>query len=783
MYLRILKKDLKRKKTMNVILLVFITLATLFIASSVNNMVTVSSALDHFFAKARVPDYWFATADTSESERFEHFAGENGYSYQKISLAQLDPENVSISGDEFEYSNSLCISTVEGSKVFDSQAKEITTVKEGEIYVPSEIFHSDENDFYRGCKIVMDMDGEKHVFTLKDYTKDALFGSAMVGMTRFLVSKHDFAMLKKYNTRPLDCISVYTDDTSFQEKFSQLDLRTVMNVNYSQIKLMYLMDMLIAAIILVVSVCLLLISMVILHFTIHFTMSEEFREIGIMKAVGIRNYKIRGLYIIKYLAISVVAAGIGLLCSFPFEKLLLAQVSQNIILSGDAAWLLNILCAVGTAAVVVGFCYFCTRQVNKFSPIDAIHNGETGERYSRKGLLHLSSTKLPVVPFLSFNDITSSPRGFLSMIVIFTIGILLIILPVNSINTLRSDQLIHWFNMSECDHVISQELLFTADGSNRTMIDQRLNAVREMLEEHHIEAGVCQEIMFRFGISHGDQKVSSLAFQGVGDVTTEMYRYLEGTPPKHHDEVAISYIIADQLGAEIGDEVVINVGEENRTYIVTAINQSMNNLGEGIRFCQDETLDYSYAAGCFGIQIKYQDQPDQDTLADRKYLLKKEFADTKVYTAGEYISYMIGDVAGQLEGIKSFILVIILCINILVAVLMVRSFIIKEKSEIAILKAIGFRDMSLISWQTMRIGVVLLIAVILGILLSSPLSHLVLEPVFRQMGAHDIQFEIRAWEVYVCYPLLVLAVTVCAACVSAQSLRSISSAETSNIDS
>ena len=38
MYLNILKKDLKRKKTMNMILLVFIILATMFVASGLNNV-------------------------------------------------------------------------------------------------------------------------------------------------------------------------------------------------------------------------------------------------------------------------------------------------------------------------------------------------------------------------------------------------------------------------------------------------------------------------------------------------------------------------------------------------------------------------------------------------------------------------------------------------------------------------------------------------------------------------------------------------------------------------
>ena len=49
MYRNILKKDLKRKKTMNVILVLFIILSTMFISSSVNNMLTVTGALDDYF--------------------------------------------------------------------------------------------------------------------------------------------------------------------------------------------------------------------------------------------------------------------------------------------------------------------------------------------------------------------------------------------------------------------------------------------------------------------------------------------------------------------------------------------------------------------------------------------------------------------------------------------------------------------------------------------------------------------------------------------------------------
>lgn len=783
MYLRILKKDLKRKRTMNSILLIFVILGVMFTASSVNNMVTVAMALDRYFEIANVPDYWYATSYEEEAGRVEEFARDNGYELCVSEMVQVDPRSINVQGERFEYSSSVVLAQIGDTKVFDGNGQEITRVNDGEIYISAEIFHSVQNDFHIGGKIEITSEGKTKEFTLKGFTKDALFGSSMMGMTRFLVSDNDRHFFESETCTKFYSLLVYTSDDAFTEKFEALNVKTMMSVDRAGMKMMYIMDMLIAAIVLIVSICLILISMVILQFTISFTVSEEFREIGVMKAIGIPNRKIRGLYILKYFAISVVGAILGLTLSFPFGNLLIQSVSNNIIISGQNKTFLNVICAVGTAAVVVWFCYLCTHKIKKFSPIAAIRNGEMGERYQRKGLLRLGKSHLTPAAFLAVNDVLSSVRRYLSMILIFTLGLLLVIIPVNSINTLQSDKLLPLFNMADCDLVISQELLFSANGTNEEMIDKKQEEVKETLLSHGIRADVFQEIMFRFYILHGDKKMSSLAFKGKGEVRADEYTYLEGTPPENDGEVAITYLVADKIGAQIGDKVKIDMGGEVREYRVTAINQSMNNFGEGIRFYEGDDVDYNYAAGSFGIQIRYRDNPDGETLRERKKLLKRVFDETDVYEAGEYISYMIGDVAGQLEGVKSLILGIILCINILVAVLMVKSFITKEKGEIAMIKALGFGNACLVAWQSMRIGMVLLISIVIGTLISTPLSKLTIEPIFHMMGAYSIEFDVVPLEVYVVYPLAVLAATVLAAVTGAAlPLRKISAAETSNIE-
>jgi len=780
MYLRILKKDLKRKKTMNVILLIFVILAATFIASSANNLTTVSSALDNFFEKAEVPDYWFASTNDADVGRFEDFAEENGYDYNISRLIQIEPRNILVEDEKLEYSNTMCLSTLGGIKIFDKNNEEITHINDGELYVTNHIFTSTENDFHVGGKIFISQNGVEKEFTIKGYTKDALFGTAMVGMSRFLISDNDAALFDNENAAACSSVEVHTDDADYLDKFNVLGLNTIMAIDRSMFKMTYLMEILIAGILLVVSVCLILISMVILRFIINFTITEEFREIGVMKAIGIKNFAIRGLYIAKYFAIAVIGTVVGLCISFPLSRLMISGVSQKIVISSGDNYLINIGAAILASVIVVLFSYMCTRKIRKFSPIDAIRSGETGERYKKKGILRLGKSHMPTVPFMALNDIFSGLKSYVSMIIIFILGTLLVIIPVNTINTLRSDRLITIFNMVESDHIISQELLFNPNEDNKAMVERKFAEVREMFAENGINVDVFQEIMFRSNISKGEKRTNSISFQGMGGVTADMYTYLEGTPPQNIHEVALTHLTAGQIDAHIGDDVDIKIGNDTRTYTVTAINQSMNNMGEGVRFYQDAELDYNYAAGSFGIQVNYKDDPDKSALAERKELLKKLYPDAKVYTPGEYIGYMIGNVADQLDGMKILILSIILGINALVAVLMVKSFITKEKSEIALLKAIGFKNNPLTLWQTLRIGIVLIVSVLTGTLVSTPLSSLIITPIFRMMGAFSIEYEIRAVEVYIVFPLIMLGVTALAAFISAQGLRKISSSQISN---
>lgn len=781
MYFNILKKDLKRKKTMNLILLLFIILASTFIAGSVNNMLAVVTALDNYFEKANVPDYWICTTEKEEADKIEEFIISEQLSFMRQELLQMNPNQILVNNKEFEYTNSVVLSDLNHTiHIFDSQNQKIDKISDGELYIPAGICN--QYHLKTGDKITLTNNNKSKTYTLKGSTKDALFGSAMIGMTRFLVSERDYQELVGEENQ-IQSIGIFTDNVKeFTDKINQMEFQCIFTEPKNTLKMMYIMDMVIAAVMLVVSICLILISLVMLRFTIHFTISEEFREIGVMKAIGIPCYKIRGLYLVKYFTIALMGGVTGLIASIPFGKMLLWGTSKNIIITNEANFLVNFLSIAAIIGIVMLFGYLCTRKIKKFTPVSAIRNGENGERYRQRNIVKLNKTRIAPVIFMSFNDIFSNFQRFAVMLVIFILGILLIIIPVNTINTLQSDKLIVNFSMAECDHVIIKEVLLNSNESRRELTEQKLLAIKEELAKNHISADIFQEKMFRMHISKENKKCSSLAFQGVGDVTTDQYSYLEGTPPQNIHEVGISHIISDNIDAGIGDMVTINTGSEEKEYMVTAIFQTMNNLGEGIRFFQEEALDYNNAAGGFGIQIKYTDSPDKKELQNRKERLEELFSDYKIYTSGEYIEYMIGNVAEQIRNVKQLILMIVICINILMTVLMVKSFLTKEKGEIAMLKSLGFRSQSLVLWQSFRIGIILFLAILTGTLISSPISKITVGKIFQMMGLQTIEFDIVFFEVFVIYPFILLVCTVFAAFLTAFGVRKISAFQVSNIE-
>lgn len=789
MYLNILKKDLKRKRAMNIILLLFMILATMFVSSSVNNIINVTTALDSYLEMANAPDYFAATANKNLAVDIAETIGAASAvdSYATENVLFLAPDNfiyedrdIVIKGGTNLVHSDICMN------YFLPDGSILKTVEAGEFYMTEG--RADALGVAVGDKLTIECNGVSREFVLAGKIKDALLGSNQVSITRYIISGEDFAyFLSAENTEGLyGGTLVYLYSSHMETALPQIKPladNSVLTMDRAFMKFTYIFDMIVVGILLVVSMILIIIAFVVLRFTISFTLSEEFREIGVMKAIGIGNFKIRGLYLVKYMGLSVIGAAVGLGLSFPFGKMLMSVSAQTIIVGNQSPILVNILCAVLVIAVILLFCYGCTGKVKKLTPIDAIRNGQTGERFRKKSLMSLGKSRLPVTPFLALNDIASSPRRYSIITLTFFLCLALLFMLSATVSTMNSGSLAATFGWADCDIYLDSKIIMECmleDGHEK--LEKHLAEMEQILAENGMPAKCYQEMMFSLPVSFGENESNIMIYHGTG-TTMDMYEYTAGTAPQNTDEIAITRITADKLNANIGDTVTIKTIDGEKEYIISAFFQSMNSQGSGIRLHSDAYINYVQALGGINTQITFTDYPDSGEIAQRIEEIQRIFPDYEnVRTCAEAVADMVG-VEGTLDAVKSLVVVFTIVLAALITVLMERSFIAKEQGEIALMKAVGTGHGKIYVYHALRFLFVGMIAVMIGEIFAMPLTHLCIDPIFQMVGMELApSYVINPVEMYLIFPVVILATTGVSAFLTSLYTRKIKSSDTANIE-
>ncbi len=195
MYLNILKKDLKRKRAMNVILLVFIILATMFVSSSVNNILSVTTALDNYFEMANAPDYLAASAyKSSDKDIYKSLENASAIDEFRIEeVAFMSQSNITRDGKPLNASSSTQLLQSDKDMAlnyFLDDGSILESVPKGKVYAT---YFAEKNAGLKvGDKITIEIEDTSRELTFAGTIKDAVLGSEMVGMTRFIVNGEDF---------------------------------------------------------------------------------------------------------------------------------------------------------------------------------------------------------------------------------------------------------------------------------------------------------------------------------------------------------------------------------------------------------------------------------------------------------------------------------------------------------------------------------------------------------------------------------------------------------------
>ena len=786
MYLNILRKDLKRKKTMNCIILLFVILSAMFFASSVNNILSVIGGLDRYLDMAGMMEQVAMVIEPDSGDPLADLLRDNDKvrDFKRETVLMFTPEKLSCAGTAVEEPSLMFLSSVDTMQVncYDLKNEKITEVAPGKVMLTS--FAAKKLNAHPGDTITIEIAGETLRLEMAGICKDAVLGSTMVGCPRYILNNADFERFYAIDSiRQGYRAGMYlidTDSDTAADLFSNV-AGCQFHVARSVITLSYMPETLTAGIIMVVSIFLILISFVVLRFTIGFTIQEEFREIGVMKAIGLRSSSIRSLYLAKYLGIAVIGAAIGFAASFPFGKLLMDSVSQSMVLGNEHPVLSGLICTLIIIGIVVLFSWSCTARIKKLTPIDAVRSGQTGERFHKHSSLSLSKSPLGAGAFLSLNNVVSAPKQSAILIVVFTLCAMLVMVLSNMAETFTSPKMVSICSTTESDLYLNAkdyepEIL----KGNMTIADAN-KEIGQILAENNMPATVATNAAYNTAVTFGEQSASIRFLHGSGIKVTD-YVYSEGTAPQYDNEIAVTNVVAAELGATIGDTLHIAMAGKEKDYIITALFDSMTNLGMTGYFYEGEELPLAAMQWIDCHQITFTDHPDAKTIEERKAKVQELFDTKKVYAISEYVEKSIG--AGEtLLSVRNLTLAVSLVIILLMTVLLERSFISKERTEIALMKAVGFRNRSVIGVHVLRFALIAAVSVIVAAAVSAPATRLIMAPLYQALGSvKTFIVTINQMDNFVILPLTLFAVVICSAALTALYTGSVKASDTADIE-
>lgn len=798
MFFRILKKDLKNKKTMNVIILLFIIMSTMFLASSVNNLVTISNAVDYYLDLAKAPDYLILSFDKGENEEMEKFL-ENEESVKDFEMTNgivLDEKNISIKRADStdSYSSIYEIQSILGlfgksknyMKVFDQNGNPFK-LEQGEVAIP----YADamRNHIKKGDQIVLSIEGKEKTFLVTIIMKDAVLGSDMMGFKRLIICDEDlkeFTNQDKLVKETFYAVDLFpTLEKDFYKAFGKENFLIITSLPGSTIKSCYIMEMLMAAILILVSICLILIAFLILRFTIIFSIQESYKEIGIMKALGIKVVTIKKIYLVKYFVIAFIGSVIGFILSFPFGMMLIKQAIQGMLVE-DARQnvMINCVCALLIIGIVILFCYASTNKLNKFSAMEAIRNGSNGERYHGRRFLKLHRMRsIKLTTYLAMNDILSNLKRYLVLFFTFFVGSMLISLPLIAISTLQSEKVLQMFGIMNSDFYVD-------DGQGDTYFDAngKKNALAQMseLEKEFSNKGYSvtfySEFMYNMNVYANKEESKNIVVLQVLHSKKHEYDMIVGSEPIMENEIALTEITANRLGVSVGDTVFLDINNKEMPFLVTGLYQSMIMLGENARLNDKFEINMENFSGVYSVQADFIEKmsPIQKEKSIKK--IKEQFPEYDIYNGAEFAKLTLGGTVEQISGIKSLIVILVSIINAMITILMMKTIMSKESSEIALLKSIGFKNLSIQIWQMKRVILVLIAAIVSGVVVSRILAPKTIGLIFAYMGANRVKLSIVPSDLYLKYPLVLLVVTMVSSIVAAHGINSVDLKEVNNLE-
>lgn len=586
-HLKLLLNDFRKRAWKNIILFLFMCLSVTIAASVVLMLTQLFSSITAMYETAKPPHFLQMHQGIIEQADIDEF----NRSYEGVTHWQTTPmitvygEDIAVSGDGDAYTLSDCrldISFVMQNNGYDVLLDENRAplhMAEGEIGVP--VIMLDQYDISLGDQIILCANSIEKQFTVAGYVHDGMMNSTMCSSTRFLISDADFDALLGNVGETEYLIETYFTDTSlasaYQTAYEQSDLNLPKNGQAITYTIMYLLsaltDILTAMVFVLAGTMLIFVVVICLRYVILAELEDSVAEIGTMKAIGIPDKGIENLFLNKVRILMLAAGVVGFLLALLFLPKLTGHISRFFGAQPlDAKSLLLAAVAVATIyGIILRFTKKILKQVKKKTIVDLLvrDDGFSKKVKVKSGLY--KSRKLSANALIGLQEVRN---GYGVVFILMLIITLLVMMPIRTLQTLEAEEFVTYMGSPICD--------LLAEVTQGSALEERnaelANLLKEEAEKGNIQnSNVLRRVRLQ-AFSMEEEPVGVHIDTGLS--AGEGIVYLSGSKPATENQIALSALLADDLGKATGDTVNIVSDTQAYTMEICGIYQDVTSGGK-----------------------------------------------------------------------------------------------------------------------------------------------------------------------------------------------------------
>lgn len=588
MYIKLLKNDLKKNPGNNVILFLFMSLSVTLAVSVFLMLVQLFASISTMYETAKPPHFLQMHKGVFEQEKIDEFNRTYpGMEYwQTVSMINVYGEELMVSDDagkQFTLSDCrLGISLVKQNEEYDvllDESRNKVELKPGEIGVP--VILLEQYKIAVGDKICLKRNRAEKTFIVSDYIYDGQMNSTLCSSTRFLISDKDFSELFENAGEKEYIIEAYFTDSSmadaYQTAYEQSDKNLPKDgqaVTYPIIFLLSAMtDIMMAMVFLLTGILLIVIAFICLRYTILAELEDDKREIGTMKAMGISEKGIRNLYLAKIRILMAAGCVSGFLLALCLVSIFTGHMKRTFgeQQTGTGIYLSAVFVCAAVYGIILTFAKKVLGKVRKADVVDLLITEKGfGKTKTVKDGIH-KARKMPLNLLLGLHEVR---HGYGIIFALLLIVSCTVSVPYRVVHTMENKEFGTYMGSPVCDVLLEVE---QGEG-----LEDRKNAAEHLLlselEQKEITAF---ELLKRVRLQALGKDGKPVGIHiDTGKSAGSGLQYLAGGRPVTEREIALSVLMAEELGKEKGDKVTLVSNGTEQEFSISGIYQDVTSGGK-----------------------------------------------------------------------------------------------------------------------------------------------------------------------------------------------------------